>query len=151
MAHKLETDFLILFFSLGTNLIPVSIASGGGGVQFIATSSLSNFQLEAASNAQQQAANQSALSSQQPDQQQQPIDEPPPPSHNEGEDVNGGTRMESMDVPMNSVSDSEESPPSHSSHNLTSQPTLDVSVPMATQAVEVATIRDHQQPSTIGT
>lgn len=120
----------------GTNLIPVSIASGGAGVQFIATSSLSSFQL--ASNDHNQAAPQSNAP--------RPIEPPDNP-----EDDN--SRI-SMDVPMNSVesvSDVDSTPPDTPT-SLTPQvaPSADVSVPMATQAVEVATINDHQT-SSVGT
>ena len=85
----------------GTNLIPVSI-SGAGGVQFIATSSLSNFHLAAHHQHQHQ--------------------------HGPGNDDTSGL---TMDVPMHPVNE----------HQVSDS----VSVPAATQAVEVVTLTDHQQ------
>lgn len=157
----------------GTNLIPVSIANGGGGVQFIATSSLSNFQLQAA-NEQQTNAQQTVTQNRQP----------PSLSAQPSED-----NLASMDVPMTDPSPPvSPSPPlvqeqhsanelavhQHSTNEMTvhpnstnemvvhqnstnemtihqQQPPNEISVPMATQAVEVATMHDQQTNSVTGT
>lgn len=154
-------------------MIPVSIANGGGGVQFIATSSLSNFQLQAA-NEQQTNAQQTVTQNRQP----------PSLSAQPSED-----NLASMDVPMTDPSPPvSPSPPlvqeqhsanelgvhQHSTNEMTvhqnstnemvvhqnstnemtihqQQPPNEISVPMATQAVEVATMHDQQTNSVTGT
>lgn len=134
-------------------MIPVSIANGGGSVQFITTSSLSNFQIHQASNEQQQHQQHNNITAQQAQQHQ---DQPPPSLGNESPPTAHQTHdqhdsnLDTIDVPM-SDSDPPNSPPQHS-HNPPSSATElvnDISVPMATQAVEVATIHDQQQASPV--